>query len=67
MGDSNRAEQIFRQGAKMEPKMAAYRPWFVRRKYTGWGWRPMTWQGWLVTAFIVIAIAGSVYVLELAR
>ena len=47
--------------------MAAYRPWFIRRKYTGWGWRPITWQGWLVTALIVIAIAGSVYVLELGR
>lgn len=21
--------------------------WFVSKKY-GWGWRPSTWQGWLV-------------------
>jgi len=44
--------------------MAADHPWFVRRKYTGLGWRPITWQGWLVTALIVIAVAAIVYLLE---
>lgn len=24
--------------------------WF-KRKVFGWGWTPVTWQGWLVTAF----------------
>ena len=47
--------------------MAADRPWFTRRKYTGWGWRPITWQGWLVTALIVAAITAVVYVLELGH
>jgi hypothetical protein len=27
--------------------------WFARRKYTGWGIVPRTWQGWL---YIVLAI-----------
>jgi hypothetical protein len=27
--------------------------WFRRRKYTGWGFTPVTWEGWL---YVVIAI-----------
>jgi hypothetical protein len=27
--------------------------WFSRRKYTGWGFTPKTWQGWL---YIVVMI-----------
>ncbi|MEO8882294.1 MAG: hypothetical protein ABI377_02575 [Devosia sp.] len=45
--------------------MAADHPWFVRRKYAGQGWRPITWQGWLVTTLIVVAVAATVYFLEL--
>lgn len=26
--------------------MSLARPWFVRKRY-GWGWTPVTWQGWL--------------------
>ena len=29
--------------------------WF-RRKIYGWGWFPITWQGWLVIALYVVAI-----------
>lgn len=47
--------------------MAADHPWFARRKYTGLGWRPITWQGWLVTVAIVIAVTAIVYVLELSH
>lgn len=25
-------------------------PWFAPRKYTGWSWTPITWQGWVATA-----------------
>jgi ABC-2 type transport system ATP-binding protein len=32
------------------------RQWFARRRY-GFGVRPMTWQGWLITA---IAVAGAI-------
>lgn len=27
--------------------------WFRRKTY-GWGWTPITWQGWLVTAVVVV-------------
>lgn len=27
--------------------------WFARRKYTGWGFTPKTWQGW---AYIIVMI-----------
>ena len=27
--------------------------WFRRRKYTGWGFTPVTWEGWV---YVVIAI-----------
>ena len=32
------------------------RPWFGPRRVFGWGWTPVTWQGWLVTAVFVVAI-----------
>lgn len=28
--------------------------WFKRRKYTGWGITPSTWQGWLYIAVILV-------------
>ena len=31
--------------------------WFKRRRY-GWGWIPVTWQGWLVVAgYLVLVVA----------
>lgn len=34
--------------------------WFKRRRY-GYGWTPVSWQGWLVIiVFIVIVVSGSV-------
>lgn len=34
--------------------------WFKRKLY-GWGWTPVTWQGWLtVLAYVVIILAFSV-------
>lgn len=33
--------------------------WFKRKLY-GWGWVPVTWQGWLVTAvYVALLIAFS--------
>ncbi len=29
--------------------------WFKRKRY-GWGWRPATWQGWVVTAGYVAGV-----------
>ena len=32
--------------------------WFRRRSY-GYGWRPITWQGWLVTLLTIVSILCS--------
>ncbi len=33
--------------------------WFKRRRY-GWGWTPVTWQGWAVLAcYVALVVAGS--------
>ena len=32
--------------------------WFVAKNY-GWGWRPSTWQGWVVLA---VYVAGNVII-----
>lgn len=38
--------------------MIAKQEWFERRKYTGWGLTPKTWQGWLyISVFVIIIIA----------
>ena len=34
----------------------ARRDWFVSRS-VGYGWRPVSWQGWLVTAIIAVVPA----------
>ena len=37
--------------------------WFKRRFY-GWGWFPVKWQGWLVVlAFVLILILNSIYLI----
>ncbi len=30
--------------------------WFRRRKYTGWGFTPVTWQGWVYVAIAVLPL-----------
>ena len=35
--------------------MITSRPWFGPKKYLGWGWTPITWEGWLATAVFLIA------------
>lgn len=33
--------------------------WFKRKSY-GWGWTPVTWQGWLVVGlYLVVVIVGA--------
>jgi len=36
--------------------MVAKKPWFGERKY-GWGFRPITWQGWVSVLVLILAIA----------
>lgn len=31
------------------------RPWFGPKRI-GWGYRPQTWQGWLITIVVVAAV-----------
>lgn len=35
--------------------MTEKRFWFKGKRY-GWGWTPVTWQGWLVTAFYALVV-----------
>lgn len=30
--------------------------WFERRKYSGWGLTPKTWQGWIYIAIIILPL-----------
>ena len=39
------------------------RPWF-RRRQVGLGWRPITWQGWLVTVVAVALAVGALTLLH---
>lgn len=32
--------------------------WFKRRRY-GWGWTPVTWQGWLTIGFFMAVVIGG--------
>ena len=34
--------------------------WFKRRRY-GYGWVPVTWQGWLSVVVLVVAAVGTAY------
>ena len=39
------------------PKQHTY--WFRRRRF-GWGWRPATWHGWVVTSAYVLGVIGII-------
>jgi hypothetical protein len=40
--------------------MITKHPWFGPKR-VGWGWRPVSWEGWLATALcVVVVIAGSI-------
>jgi hypothetical protein len=40
--------------------------WFKAKTY-GWGWYPVTWQGWLVIFGFLVLDLGNVYRLDLAQ
>lgn len=33
-------------------------PWFGPKR-SGWGWRPLTWQGWLVSLVLALLLVGA--------
>lgn len=38
--------------------------WFKRRRY-GWGWTPVTWQGWLCIVIFLAVVVSCVYTLPM--
>jgi hypothetical protein len=43
------------------------RPWFGPKRF-GWGWTPVTWQGWLVVvAFLAAVVLSGFYLAGAAR
>ena len=35
--------------------MTPINQWFGRKRF-GWGWSPCSWEGWLLTALVVLVI-----------
>jgi len=60
-GDSGSGNSGFSGPLLGGPGVNGGRPWFGPKRI-GWGYRPQTWQGWLVTALSVAAVvvAGTV-------
>ena len=38
--------------------------WFAPRRRFGWGWTPVSWQGWLVVAAIIGVVVAIAIVLR---
>jgi hypothetical protein len=44
------------------------KPWFGPKRLIGWGWAPASWQGWLVMAVFLVAVAAvAVFLTGTAR
>jgi hypothetical protein len=41
--------------------MTLSRPWFGPKRHIGWGWRPVSWQGWTVTAIFLASAVTAVH------
>lgn len=35
------------------------KPWFGPKRVTGWGWSPVSWQGWAVSGVFLVLVAVS--------
>lgn len=45
-------------------RMTTKQLWFARKRY-GWGWTPVTWQGWaVIAAYAAFMAAGALLFLE---
>ena len=42
--------------------MITKHPWFGPKTGMGWGWTPVTWEGWLVTAVCLAVFIGAYFV-----
>ena len=38
--------------------MITKHPWFGPKQRLGWGWTPVSWEGWAVTLFFIAVIVG---------
>ena len=38
--------------------MIVKHPWFGPKRF-GWGWTPITWEGWLVTVLFLAVVLGT--------
>ena len=41
-----------KHASKQSPKQPSKQLWFKAKRY-GWGWYPVTWQGWLILAVYI--------------
>ena len=48
------------QGSSQE---SPRKPWFKAKHY-GWGWYPVTWQGWLVLVVYLVLVVGELVVID---
>jgi hypothetical protein len=39
------------------------KPWFRRRRI-GVGWQPVSWQGWVITIVIALAVTGAIHAIR---
>ena len=39
-------------------------PWFGPKKYVGWGWTPISWQGWLATPLFLGLFVAAVWLIH---
>ena len=47
----------------MAPRVTS-KPWFGPKRFFGWGWTPVSWEGWAVIGVFIILILPSVIVLQ---
>ena len=47
----------------MAPRVTS-KPWFGPKRFFGWGWTPVSWEGWAVIGVFFILILPSVIVLQ---
>jgi hypothetical protein len=42
--------------------MITKHPWFGPKMGVGWGWSPVSWEGWLATGICAVIIVGGLLV-----
>ena len=40
------------------------KPWFGSKRYIGWGWTPVSWEGWAAIGAFIVLLLFSVIVLQ---